>query len=110
MPHKSLLYGEDLARKTIIINEGPTDAWAIGPGAVATLGTSYSLSQVSKMVEFEKRIVCFDNEPAAQARARKLCADLSAFPGSTENCILDADDAASASRKELKLLRQTYLK
>jgi hypothetical protein len=110
MPHKSLLYGADLARKTIIINEGPTDAWAIGPGAVATLGTSYSMAQVSKMLEFEKRIVCFDTEPAAQARARKLCADLSSFPGITENCVLDAEDAASATKRELKLLRRTYLR
>jgi len=33
MPHKTLLYGQDYVRHTVIIVEGPMDVWAIGPGA-----------------------------------------------------------------------------
>ena len=110
IPHKDLLYGEDYARDTIIINEGPTDVWRIGPGAVATLGVNYSKEQLQKMVQFKKRVVCFDSEKLAQVRANKLCDDLSAFPGETINIQLNAEDPASASDKEIKLIRKEFLR
>lgn len=105
IPHKSLLYGEDYCRKTIIITEGPFDVWRIGPGAVATLGIGYSNEQLLRMTKYEKRVVCFDNEKLAQVKAKKLCDDLSVFPGETFNIELDAKDAASAGDEEIKLLR-----
>jgi DNA primase len=110
IPHKDLLYGQDFARDTILINEGPTDAWRIGPGAVATLGVNYSKEQLQKMLLFKKRIVCFDTEKMAQIRADKLCDDLSAFPGETFNLQLDAKDAASASDKEIRQIRKEFLR
>jgi hypothetical protein len=108
--HNSLLYGADFARDTIIIHEGPTDVWKTGPGAVATLGTNYSMEQISKMITFRKRIVCFDSDPLAQERANKLADDLSVFPGETFNIQLDAADAGSASKKEIRLLRKELLR
>lgn len=106
IPHKSLLYGEDYAQQSIIITEGPFDVWKIGPGAVATLGSSYSDEQAFRMTSYPKRVICFDNEREAQKRANKLCDNLSVFPGETFNIQLDAKDAASASKKEIKLLRR----
>ncbi len=108
--HKSLLYGEDYVRDIIIVNEGSTDVWRIGPGAVATLGTGYSTEQVSKIIKYRKRIICFDSAKEAQARANNLCADLSVFPGETINILLDAEDPASASDKEIKLIRKEFLR
>jgi len=107
MPHKSLLYGEDnVISQTIIITEGPFDVWKIGPGAVATLGTGYSKEQLIKMTNYHKRIICFDSDTEAQRRARKLGDDLSAFPGTTFNVLLDAKDAGSANRKQIERLRK----
>lgn len=107
VPHKTLLYGEDMVRHACCIVEGPLDAWKIGPGAVATCGTGYSRAQFLRMTRFLYRYVCFDNEPEAQKRARDLVNNLSAFPGQTFNVTLDAKDAAEASDEEIAQLRRT---
>lgn len=108
-PHKEILYGSHLASHVIIINEGPIDAWAWGPGGVGTLGVNYTQAQVNQMVQFPVRITCFDNVPDAQRRAHKLCTQLSAFPGTTENVILETGkDAASADKEEILEVRQAF--
>jgi len=107
VPHKTLLYGEDrVPGNAISIHEGPTDVWAIGPGATATLGTGYTPAQILRMSRYARRIVCFDSEKAAQQRARALCSLLEVFPGETFNVKLDAKDAGSAKRSERKQLRK----
>lgn len=106
IPHKKLLYGEDAVANAISIHEGPFDAWAVGPGATATLGTSITTAQTLRMSKYPRRIVCFDNEPEAQARARKLCDSLAVFPGQTYNVTFDSKDAATASKRELRSLRK----
>jgi DNA primase len=106
IPHKSLLYGEDRCRHTIIVHEGPLDVWRMGPGAVATMGTGVSAAQVVKMAGYARRIICFDNEPAAQERARELCDSLEVFDGETINVQIDAKDVAEASEKEIRKLRK----
>ncbi len=109
MQHKTLLYGEDYAKETIIITEGPLDVWKIGPGAISVLGLGYNQAQVNRMVKYKKRIICFDNDSYAQGRAKNLCNDLSVFPGETFNVQLDAKDAAATSDKEIKQLRKEFL-
>lgn len=104
--HKTLVYGQEMCRQSIVIVEGPTDAWAVGPGAGALFGLAFLAAQVRKLVQYPYRYVCFDNTQDAQARAKQLCLDLSLFPGVTENVLLDAKDPGSASKKELRLLRK----
>lgn len=107
---KHLLYGLDNVQgKAIIVHEGPTDAWRTGPGAVATMGLSYSKQQVLLLSQFDRRVICFDNEVRAQRRARKLCDLLSVFPGETFKVTLDAKDAGSAKEKEIRELRRRFL-
>lgn len=107
--HKSILYGEHLAHHTILINEGPLDAQALGPGGVATLGVNYSEAQFSAMTKFPVRGVCFDNTEDAQRRARKLCRELSQFPGTTENVIIESGkDTAEADKEEIKEIRMSF--
>ena len=110
--HKSLLYGEDFARQSIIIVEGSTDAWMIGAGAVATLGTAYTQAQVLKMVEYKTRAVWFDNEYEAQKRAKRLVKDLSAFPGDTFRITLKGSrkDPGEALRKDIMKVRKEILR
>lgn len=105
--HKHLLYGEDYCRHSICCVEGPTDAWAIGPGAVATLGTGFSMEQVKKLSRYPVRGICFDASRAAQKRAQQLIDLLSIYPGVTYNFELETgEDPASAKKSEIDLIRK----
>lgn len=106
---REILYGEDYCRHAIAVQEGPPDAWAIGPGAVATLGTGYSELQLLRMIKYPVRIICFDNEPAAQVRARKLCDELAVFPGTTHNVTFSAKDASRSPKSEIREFRKRFL-
>ncbi len=107
--HKTLLFGEDYARHTIIICEGPFDVFAIGPGAVATLGIAYSRAQLLAMTRYLRRIVCFDADFKAQQRARNLCDELMCFPGETWNIHLDSKDPGEATQREIQKIRRHFL-
>lgn len=102
--HKHVVYGLDLCSHSVVIVEGPVDAWAIGPGAGALFGTAYSVSQVEALARIPLRFVCFDR--GAQSHAKKIANELSCFAGRTEIIQLDADDPGSASTKELEKLRR----
>ena len=105
---KTLLYGSDYANQTIIICEGPADTWRIGPGAVSTLGVSVSRVQIAKMARYPTRVLCFDSD--AQDRAKRLCGQLSAFPGRTVNvCLETGKDAGEAEQAEIDELRKRFL-
>jgi len=110
IPHKHILYGADYARHAIIVHEGPLDVWATGPGAVATCGIAVTDAQIMAMSRYTMRVVCFDNESEAQARARALCANLAMFPGETHNVVLETGaDAAEADKAEIRELREAFL-
>jgi len=110
IPAKNLLYGADYARHAIVICEGPIDVWAIGPGAVAVMGLSYTRSQLVAMSKYPVRAICFDAEPDAQKRARKLARELQVFPGETHTVELESGkDAAEADPKEIEGLREEFL-
>lgn len=107
MPLKSLLFGEDYCHDdTVLVTEGPFDAMRIGPGAVALFGLAYTLQQMGRIAKYRKRIIVFDNEPVAQAKAAVLCAELQKMGGKTINIQIDAKDPGSASDKEIKRLRK----
>ena len=111
MPIKSLLYGADLARHAVVICEGPIDCWAIGPGAVATFGLSWSLAQVEEASRFPSKTICFDAQPAAQRRAKKLAEIINTFPGEPTRVIRleTGKDAAEADKNEIQEIRRKYL-
>jgi hypothetical protein len=105
-PARHFLIGMHLVHNAIIVVEGPMDAMRIGPGAAATMGVNYSQEQFNTIVSVPLRYVCFDSDIAGQARAGKLCRNLSLFPGRTHNVVLDAKDPNEASDHEIKLLRR----
>ena len=107
--HKETLYGIDLVRTTIIVSEGPTDAWNIGPSGTCMFGLKYTPSQVHLIAQFPNRVICLDSSSDAQKVARDLCETLSLFPGRTTNVVLDAEDPGSADRKEIKKMREAVL-
>ena len=102
--HKELLYGEDFAGETIIIVEGPMDAWRIGPGAVCTFGTRPTPAQIIRMGRYPKRYVCFDH--GAERYSQALVEALSVFPGVTHSISLEASDPDSMGKKELSQVRR----
>lgn len=109
VPRDELLYGVDRAAHAVVVFEGPGDVWAIGPGAVATFGTGFSPAQIRQIAAFSVRAVCFDREPEAQRRARRLVAQLTPFPGETNLVTLDAKDAGSATPAERREIRKRFL-
>ena len=108
---KHVLYGAEHALNTIIVVEGPLDAWAIGPGGVATCGVAFSDQQLGCMIRYPVRVVCFDREPDAQRRATALCRELSQYPGVTQRVMLESgDDPSSADPGEIDELRGSFLR
>ena len=114
--HKHLLYGEHKVQgHAVVVVEGPPDVWAIGPGAVALTGLNVSENQVYKIAQYPIRVVCLDNEDAAQRRADALCEQLAPYPGQTVRvrleCAKDPGEClvSAAGRAELDELRSTFL-
>lgn len=106
---RELLYGEDYVKHTVVIVEGPTDAWRIGPGAVATMGLAFSNRQVVKLSRFPIRVICFDQEEGAQQQARKLQSLLGSFPGETYRVVLESGkDPGNADMEEVLQLRRRF--
>jgi len=103
---RQLLYGEDHAGHTVIVVEGFLDVWALGYGAVATMGVGFSRSQARRLSKYPNRVICFDAESEAQKRARDLASKLESFPGRTAVVELaTGKDASRCSKWELKKLR-----
>jgi hypothetical protein len=109
MPHRDLLYGEDYCRTSIIVTEGPTDVWRIGPGAVCTFGLSYSSAQVHKIAKYPVRAIWFDNEPKAFQRAYSLHDRLQIFGGETIVIEDSSSDPGSADTSDIHYLRKEIL-
>ena len=104
--HKWVVYGLQHVTSTAIVTEGPTDAWAIGPGAVCTFGKNPSEEQCMQLRKIPRRIICYDADATEQSR--NLCQFLSVFPGTTEEVIIDKDDPCSLSNKERRQLRRLF--
>lgn len=104
--HKHTVYGSDYCNHSIVIVEGPTDAWKIGPGAGCLFGTAFSSAQVRRLINYPYRYVCFDSSADAQRKAKDLCAQLAPFDGETVNLQIDAKDPGSASDREIRLIRK----
>lgn len=79
--HQQIVYGLDLIEgDTAVIVEGLFDAWRLGPGALSTFGTSFTLAQALLLSRnIKKAFLLFDSEIAAQIEAEKLGNMLAVF-------------------------------
>jgi len=106
--HKTVLYGEDLAGHAILVVEGPTDVWAVGPGAVATLGLKVTPQQIERMGNHTIRAICYDVD--ARRQAETLADVLQQYPGETHVVELESgSDPADADPAEIEELRTAFL-
>ena len=110
VPIKDVLYGADLASSAVVVCEGPLDVWAIGPGAVATMGVGYSPVQIWEIGSYPVRAICFDSEKGAQRRAERLANTLSGFPGETHVIMLETGkDPPECEPGEIEEIRERFL-
>lgn len=78
MPKRLVLYNYDLARTSplVVLTEGPTDVWRVGPSGVALFGKTMSEQQEQLILKHWGTgviIVLLDNdEPSAAAAAEKI--------------------------------------
>lgn len=107
---KSILYGMDYVRHTAIVVEGVTKVWKLGPGSVATLGTSWTQKQMLRLSKIPRRIIMFDSEESAQYRARQLARELETYDGETIIAELESSDQVdTASDEEIAEIRKEFM-
>lgn len=103
--HKTLLYGAHLARHVAVVVEGPIDAWAIGPGGVATFGTAITSSQWTAIMGYPVKAICLDPD-AMDRRDGEICRMALTEP--IDFVHLETGDPADADKEEIAELRRTY--
>ena len=109
--HKHVLYGFDLAGRDVIVVEGITDAWRLGPGAVATFGIKYTWAQVQLLSTFRRVFVWFDeSDPEAVDKSQQLMLDLGSL-GVESNAIWTGlgGDPGDKTPEEAKYIMQDLL-
>jgi len=79
----------------VIVVEGPADVWRLGPSAVATFGTAFTMHQVLALASIaDAFIILFDNEPPAQEQAKQLATKLRVLGKAAALEIVDDDPGA----------------
>lgn len=108
-PASDWLYGLDYVRGSVVICEGFSDVWNVGPGAVAVGGLQWTPRQVELLSTIPIKVICFDSTPDAQRRANALGDILMGFDGVAYVVQMDAPDPGSACAQEVKRLRKAFL-
>jgi DNA primase len=78
VPTGELVYGADHTGKNVLVVEGATDVWRMGPGTVGLLGmgtTEYKVDQLLALGA-ERYFIMLDGEPLAVRNAHKIAKDL----------------------------------
>jgi DNA primase len=108
--HKDTLYGLDLvSSKNLVVVEGPTDVWRIGPGAVATFGTQVSYMQRLLISRFKRVYVLYDADEymAGQMAGERLGWEMSGYGVEVVQIILPIGmDPGGMSSGDVKHLRK----
>ena len=107
VPIKSCLYGLNKCQGQdwVVITEGPTKVWRLGPGSVATFGVVVTDNQLQTLKQFKRRTIIFDHDEAGMRGADELAGRLSVFGGETQSLsIFGVTDVADISEDDAKLL------
>jgi DNA primase len=91
--HKFCLYGLDkVIGKRVVVVEGITGVWRLGPGAVATFGIAWTQAQALLLQRFPEVFILFDPGEEAQRQANELGNQLSLNGQKVEIVQIDDDD------------------
>jgi hypothetical protein len=110
--HQEVLYGYDLTDKTsVVVVEGITDAWRLGPGAAGTFGLGVSAGQLKLLSEFKNIFVLRDfTDPQALVEAESLVAELSILGKHAEMIWIEkGTDPADLTQQEADWLMRELL-
>ena len=107
--HKDSVYGwDEVPGDGVVVVEGVLDVWRLGPGAVGTYGTGWTLAQVALLATKVHRYVMYDATAAVEGRA--LANALAGLPGHTELLKLPDGDPDDLSNKEAaKLMQELHM-
>jgi hypothetical protein len=107
---KSILYNENnVTGNTIYVMEGFFNVARWGENAVASLGTSFTESQVRLLSAYKRVIILFDSEVQAQGRAKKLATRVSAMKSRGVEIVdleLGDNDIADCSDEAIQEFKQ----
>ncbi len=81
VPIKDCLYGIEKvpSLERVIVTEGVTKVWRLGPGAIATFGAQVSDRQVETLLLFTRVYILFDDDEAGRKGSEQLAQQLSPF-------------------------------
>ena len=104
--HKDSLYGIDqVPGSSVVICEGITDVWRMGPGAVATFGIKFKMAQVGLLRRFREHFILYDDDFQAIKQARKLGNLLSGFSDNVEILSIKKDPGSLTQSKADKIMK-----
>jgi hypothetical protein len=105
--YKRILYAaDDVPGSRVLIVEGPTDVWRIGPGAVASFGTALTPYQIREAARWLEVFILFDSESEAQSKARAAAASLAALGRYVEIVEIGDSDPGDLPETEVAHLRK----
>ncbi len=108
--HQHVLYGIDLVKgSTVIITEGITDVWRLGPGAVSCFGIEWTTQQARLIASrFKHFYILFDREEQAGEKAYSLYQYLTSrgLHGEILTLNADVDDPAELTDAQTIDLRK----
>lgn len=100
---KDSLYNIDTVKDTAIVVEGITDAWRIGDGAVATMGTKFTMAQIAMLRGIKNVFIMFDSD--AKEQAEKLGYELTSVSKHVAILELEEGDPAELDSESVSRLR-----
>jgi DNA primase len=110
---KTIVYGKEThwaSSPALIITEGVTDVWRLGPSSVATFGIQFKIEQVLALSKIhDKFFIVFDNETEAQKQAKSLAVKLKTL-GKKVHIEKVEDDPGSMKQEEADYLVKQLLR
>jgi hypothetical protein len=111
IPCKDTLYGiDDVDGGRIAVVEGPIDVWRMGPGFVATYGTSLTQRQIHELSRFREILFLFDPEEQAHERSLHSAKELAAIGRYVEVIQLgtETDPGDMSESEAVKIRREIF--
>ena len=117
IPHWEMLYGADQAlitnsRKVVVV-EGVTDVWRLGPGAVATYGVEWNNKQAIMLSKnWEEIFLFYDPDEAGEKGGLSLYNFLRGFGNNVYNMKLEtgAEDPGALSNEDGRYIMENIFK
>jgi len=108
VPMKEILYNLDSVVDKMLVVEGTSDVWRMGPGTVATMGIEFTHAQINLIREArpKKVVIMYDSEPFAIEAAKDFRSALQRLKINSFVLPLSKGDPADLSEEEVREIRR----